>query len=455
MRRRLREALPFLTPLGVLALFGKEQLGVWALILLLAVVAWGVARVVDVSRSRGSWRLDEDSFEAIGEGEPVSVKYTDITRVEVQVSGSQRQARRGHGAGEVRGEGRGASAEVPGAQGRARARAAGGVAPGEAPRRGLSARAGDWLTCRVFMRCVAAALLVLLATACRDDRLVSALPPGLRVDTYAQQSASKVDVLWVVDNSGSMAARQENLARNFQAFITLFRQGSIDFRLAVATTDIFARPGELVGTPALLAPGTPDLESAFARNVRVGTSGSAYEAGLEAARLVLERQGEEGAPWRAALATCEAGCDTEACREDCAVRYPVPFLRPGAFLYLVFVTDEEDRSPYELRTYWRAFEQAQGIGNDGTVVASAIIGDVPANTCGATPGSRYAGTGEADGRRGGEHLRRRVRGHAASVGNERRGAAADVRAVSRAGSGDARGSHPLPMRCLGGGGGGL
>jgi hypothetical protein len=239
------------------------------------------------------------------------------------------------------------------------------------------------------MRRAAAALLVLFATACRDDRLVPALPPGLRVDTYIQRSSSKVDVLWVVDDSGSMAPRQENLARNFEAFITLFRQGSIDFRLAVTTTDIFARPGELVGTPALLTPDTPDLESTFARNIRVGTSGSAYEAGLESARLVLERQAEQGAPWREALAACEAGCDTQACREDCAARYPVPFLRPGAFLYLVFVTDEEDRSPYELRAYWRAFEQAQGIGNDGTVVASAIIGDVPANGCGATPGQRY------------------------------------------------------------------
>jgi hypothetical protein len=243
---------------------------------------------------------------------------------------------------------------------------------------------------RAVMRRAAAAMLGLLATGCRDERLVSALPPGQRVDTYTQRSASKVDVLWVVDNSGSMAPRQENLARNFQAFITLFQQGSIDFRLGVTTTDIFARPGELVGTPELLAPDTPGLESAFARNVRVGTSGSAYEAGLEAARLVLERQAEKGAPWREALAVCEAGCGDEACREDCEVRYPVAFLRPGAFLYLVFVTDEDDRSPYEPRAYWRAFEQAQGIGNDGTVVASAIIGDVPTNGCGATPGQRYA-----------------------------------------------------------------
>jgi hypothetical protein len=239
------------------------------------------------------------------------------------------------------------------------------------------------------MRCVATALLALLLTACRDERLVPALPPGVRVDTYTQRSASKVDVLWVVDNSGSMAPRQENLGRNFQAFITLFRQGGIDFRLAVTTTDIFARPGELVGTPAVLSPTTPELEAAFERNVRVGTTGSAYEAGLEAARLALLRQEEEGAPWRDALAVCEAGCETDACRGDCAARYPVAFLRPGAFLYLVFVSDEEDRSPYELRAYWRAFEQAQGIGNDGTVVASAIIGEVPVNGCGAAPGRRY------------------------------------------------------------------
>ena len=240
------------------------------------------------------------------------------------------------------------------------------------------------------MRHAAALLLALLVTACRDERLASALPPGLRVDAYAQQSASKVDVLWVVDNSGSMAPRQENLARNFQAFLALLRQGSIDFRLAVTTTDVFARPGELVGTPPLLAPDTPDLEGAFARNVRVGTSGSAYEAGLEAARLVLEREAMKAAPWREALIACEAGCDAQACREDCAARYPIEFLRPEAFLYLVFVTDEDDRSPYELRAYWRAFEQAQGIGNDGTVVASAIMGDVPANGCGAAPGQRYA-----------------------------------------------------------------
>ncbi|MBZ4417997.1 vWA domain-containing protein [Myxococcus sp. RHSTA-1-4] len=239
-------------------------------------------------------------------------------------------------------------------------------------------------------RAAAVAFLALLPLSCREERLVPSLPPGFHVDTYAQRSASAVDVLWVVDDSGSMAPRQEALARNFQAFISLFREGRIDFRMGVATTDIFTRPGELVGEPRILTPGTPDLERAFGNSVRVGTQGSAYEAGLEAASRVLERQARENAPVLEARAACESGCSTEACRQDCAAAHPVAFLRPEAWLYLAFVTDEDDRSPYEVRTYWRAFEQVKGIGNDGTVVASAIIGDVPANGCGAEPGTRYA-----------------------------------------------------------------
>jgi hypothetical protein len=95
MRRRLREALPLLTPLGVLVLFGRGQLGAWVLILALVAVAWVVARVVDVSRSRPWWGLKEDGFEAGGKGETSFVRYSEISSVEVQVTASQR--RRGVG----------------------------------------------------------------------------------------------------------------------------------------------------------------------------------------------------------------------------------------------------------------------------------------------------------------------------------------------------------------------
>ncbi len=101
--------------------------------------------------------------------------------------------------------------------------------------------------------------IVLLAglAGCDKERLVKVLPPDVRVDTYLQQSASQVDVLWVIDNSGSMAPRQENLAKNFQSFIDVFAKGSIDFRIGVTTTDIFKQPGQFVGSPRVLTPSTP------------------------------------------------------------------------------------------------------------------------------------------------------------------------------------------------------
>lgn len=237
-------------------------------------------------------------------------------------------------------------------------------------------------------RTSSAVLLTALAClACERPRLIEALPPDLRIDTYIQQAASKIDVLWVVDNSGSMAPRQDNIARNFQAFMEAFTKNAIDYRLAVTTTDIFRDRGKLVGTPKVISPQTPNPITAFGNNVKVGIMGSPYEAGLEAARLAIELQKTENADL---LSRCKASCrmgDTN-CTNSCETRLAYPFLRDDAYLYLIFVTDEEDRSDYDVRYYYRYFETAKGIGNDGTVTTAAIMGP-RANTCSATEGKRY------------------------------------------------------------------
>src|ERR687887_2453434 len=144
-------------------------------------------------------------------------------------------------------------------------------------------------------RVPAAAALLLALAACRDDRVRRVLPPDVIVDTYVQQSASKVDVLWIVDNSESMAGEQENLARNFQSFIELFVRGAVDYRIAVTTTDIFADAGRFKGSPKILSPQTGNVIAAFQNNIRVGTSGSPFEAGLDAAEMALVRQNEANA----------------------------------------------------------------------------------------------------------------------------------------------------------------
>jgi len=239
--------------------------------------------------------------------------------------------------------------------------------------------------------------LLLLASilGCSDDRTRAVLPKGLRVDAHPQTAAKQVDVLWVIDNSGSMAPRQENLARNITTFIERFARSQVDFRLAVTTTDVFRDDGQLKGNPVVLTPETPALIATFGRTVRdLGTHGSPYEAGLQAGRRALERILETNAPVMDAMARCQNACapgtGLMSCRDACIDAHPVAFLRPNASLFLVFVTDEEDRSEADVRGYYRFYETVKGLGNDGLVSTAAIMGDVPTNSCGATPGTRYA-----------------------------------------------------------------
>jgi hypothetical protein len=232
---------------------------------------------------------------------------------------------------------------------------------------------------------------------CPETRIRKTLPPDVRVDTHAQQSASKIDVLWVVDNSGSMAPRQENLAKNFQAFIDVFTRGQVDYRIGVTTTDIFKTRGQFVGNPKIITPTTSNVAAAFANNIKVGIDGSPYEAGLEAAALALEERAKLKQAQQAAIQMCVTACKTnQACKDGCPAKSPIDFLRDDAYLYLIFVTDEEDESAEDVRYYWRNFETAKGIGNDGTVTTAAIMG-LKDNTCGAVEGARYKAMSELTG----------------------------------------------------------
>ena len=64
--------------------------------------------------------------------------------------------------------------------------------------------------------------------------------PAIQVDSFTgkeSREASKVDILWVVDDSGSMRDEQEDLARNFDVFIKDFLEQKIDFQMGITTTD--------------------------------------------------------------------------------------------------------------------------------------------------------------------------------------------------------------------------
>lgn len=162
-------------------------------------------------------------------------------------------------------------------------------------------------------------------------------------DIFSQNTVRKVDILWVVDSSGSMAPHQAQLASNFQSFITylLTADPPIDFHIGVVTTDTDdpREQGTLHGwtqsgrNAAYIAcdsnrlcntnQGTGDtnlsVRDAFSQMSKVGTQGSQVERGLYATYLALTKQ--------ANLDRGNGG-----------------FVRSDAALYVVFVSDEDDSS---------------------------------------------------------------------------------------------------------------
>jgi hypothetical protein len=198
-------------------------------------------------------------------------------------------------------------------------------------------------------------------------------PPGQVQDTFAQQSLVKADILWVVDDSGSMAREQSQLATAFPSFFKWLEGSKVDYRIGITTSDLGSKSGDpgnagnfvgsvIVGNsqdPAVA--NTPDPQSAFAQTILVGTQGSAHDQSQEAARRSLVQQAQ--------LANTAISANQS-----------VLFLRPDAALFIIFVSDGFDYSPGDYEYYWRAYHQAKGIGNDNLILVSAIAGDYP-NGC--------------------------------------------------------------------------
>lgn len=184
------------------------------------------------------------------------------------------------------------------------------------------------------MRPIALASLALLA-GCQDYNLVQ----WDVVDAFNQQPADKVDILMVVDNSCSMQPFQEQLASNFQQFISFFIGANVDYHIGVTTTTIEKPPYDPVNNPGCtqadinaipdaghlvndswISSDTPNAETTFQNMVKVGTCGSGFEMGLEGARQALQGAMDSRGP-------------------------SVGFVRGDAQLSVIFVSDEEDSSP--------------------------------------------------------------------------------------------------------------
>lgn len=75
-------------------------------------------------------------------------------------------------------------------------------------------------------------------TACeKTDRSFSLADAGSTFQQSPVVVQRKLDILWVVDNSGSMDSSQTNLTASFSSFINRFQSLNYDFKMAVISTD--------------------------------------------------------------------------------------------------------------------------------------------------------------------------------------------------------------------------
>jgi hypothetical protein len=167
--------------------------------------------------------------------------------------------------------------------------------------------------------------------------------PKCKNEIFHQSSeqTKKLDVVWIIDNSGSMSDEQNDLGSNFSAFIDNFITKNVDFKMAITTTDTSTqdKKGKMVYgsdvklTSAKAQENEAQFKSDFNSLVKVGVYGSGYEKGLAASEGFMQK-------------------------------YAATFLRPEAYLAVVVLSDEEDQSPNTVGYYtdfMKSFKSEAGL----------------------------------------------------------------------------------------------
>ena len=182
-------------------------------------------------------------------------------------------------------------------------------------------------------------------------------------DEFEQDEITSADILFVIDNSGSMGVWQTALTDNFNSFISVFSVTGVDYQIAVITTDDETFRGPI------LTETTIDLETEFTAQAVAGTWGSAMEKGLHYAEL-------------ATMSGADAGPGSE-------------FLRDDAKLIIIFISDEKDWSSKldeEYETHFKSLKPS-----DSMVTAHAVVGDSPSGCSSSPPAPSWANADYGEG----------------------------------------------------------
>ena len=221
-----------------------------------------------------------------------------------------------------------------------------------------------------------------VSMACVDyglqDPDAAELEPLQVEERFLQEPLPGLDVLFVVDSTGSMAAEQEAFALGTPAFVEGLDALGVAWQVGVTSTDP-VDAGALLGRPWILTSGGPNPAEALAAALRVGTDSPPPSAGLDAAAQVLADVGGLNAGFR----------------------------RDDAPLHIVFLSDGDDASGAWLgmnaQAAFLALLDDEAARTGRAAVASAVVGNVPDGCEGpagtVSPGTRYAAVAEQSGGR--------------------------------------------------------
>jgi len=162
-------------------------------------------------------------------------------------------------------------------------------------------------------------------------------------DSFEQASTRRVDILFVIDNSGSMNVFQTHLSNNINIFMSAFAALNADYQIAVITTDNPSFRGQII------TPSHPDPVSELASQVVTGTYGSGNERGLRMSHDALQ-PGADGGPGSV-------------------------FLREDASLAIVYVSDERSAYHYLWQNYANYIESLKPAKE--FIIAHSVVGDHP------------------------------------------------------------------------------
>ncbi|MFO0750017.1 MAG: choice-of-anchor D domain-containing protein [Myxococcota bacterium] len=219
-----------------------------------------------------------------------------------------------------------------------------------------------------------------------------------KIDHFKQLPPPKVDVLFVVDDSGSMADDQERLKQQLPSLVDIATQWGQDYHMAVTTTDTKEVRGQFKGLPRWVD-NTVD-PSVFAQNLVVGTAGFYIERGLQGAYLALYNRSVVTDIACQNLPNQCPGDDGEGLPLICIGGFcsgrNAGFLRDDAELVVIIISDEDDSSDQTVGFYVDRLANLKKPNTGVGVMVHAII-ITPEGCPGGfgTPGYRYVSAVEA------------------------------------------------------------